>query len=427
MQRTRQHLFCAAWLTVALLCAALPASAQESTRDDLKRTKKEATTAQANADKLAAKVKILQAELKVLQEEMVSLSRSIQQNESELSAIEEQLALLEAQITAKGEALAKRKREFAAMIQAAIKLSQTPQEAVILMPGDMRTNMKAGRALKMASDSIKNEAVAIEQQRAELAELKDSALASKQVADERRKQLQSQRADLKGKIDERNKIQRELHKEFAEATAKARSLAKKAEDLQSLVAALDAERREREAEEALARKKAAAAAQDGADGDEGPEVETSTAAPSGERGKLRALESGKSSLRAPASGKLVQKYGAKSRNETSKGITIRTRVGAQVVAPYDAEVVFTGPFLAYGRMIILRHRGGYHTLLAGLSKIDASVGQFLLEGEPIGAMGGKDDDGDTAGTAKDTGSRLYVELRKNNQPIDPTPWIRGLR
>jgi septal ring factor EnvC (AmiA/AmiB activator) len=38
-----------------------------------------------------------------------------------------------------------------------------------------------------------------------------------------------------------------------------------------------------------------------------------------------------------------------------------------------------------------------------------------LEGEPIGAMGDND-----------AGNRLYVELRRNNQPTDPAPWIRGL-
>ena len=96
-----------------------------------------------------------------------------------------------------------------------------------------------------------------------------------------------------------------------------------------------------------------------------------------------------------------------------------TRKGAQVTAPYDSEVVFTGPFLNYGQMIILRHSDDFHTLLAGLTKIDVRVGQFLLEGEPIGAMGEGDDDNKNDRT-------LYIELRKDNQPVNPAAWINGL-
>ncbi len=86
-----------------------------------------------------------------------------------------------------------------------------------------------------------------------------------------------------------------------------------------------------------------------------------------------------------------------------------------MTAPFDGEVVYTGPFLNYGQLVIIRHSDDFHTLLAGLVKIDVNVGQFLLEGEPIGAMG-----------ESDSGNRLYVELRHKNQPIDPAPWINGL-
>ena len=67
-------------------------------------------------------------------------------------------------------------------------------------------------------------------------------------------------------------------------------------------------------------------------------------------------------------------------------------------------------------MVIIHHSDNFHTLLAGLQKIDVEVGQFLLEGEPIGAMG---DDADE--------QELYVELRKDNQPIDPAPWMSALK
>ena len=133
------------------------------------------------------------------------------------------------------------------------------------------------------------------------------------------------------------------------------------------------------------------------------------------KGRLRSFADARGHIRPPAAGQVVQKFGAPDHGGASKGIVIATRAGAQVTAPYDGEVVFTGPFLNYGMLVIIRHSDHFHTLLAGLSKIDASVGQFLLEGEPIGAMG-----------EGESGNRLYVELRKNNQPVDPAPWISRL-
>ncbi|MBV8938416.1 MAG: peptidoglycan DD-metalloendopeptidase family protein [Alphaproteobacteria bacterium] len=119
---------------------------------------------------------------------------------------------------------------------------------------------------------------------------------------------------------------------------------------------------------------------------------------------------------SPVAGHVLHRFGEHlNRNETSKGVTFETREAAQVVSPFDGEVVFTGPFLDYGKMVILRHRDDFHTLLAGLARIDVSVGQFLLEGEPIGAMG-------NASSSRD----LYLELRQLNQPVDPAGWISGL-
>jgi len=97
----------------------------------------------------------------------------------------------------------------------------------------------------------------------------------------------------------------------------------------------------------------------------------------------------------------------------TKGITIGTRPGAQVVAPYDGQVVFSGPFRGYGPIVIIEHGGGYHSLLAGLHRIDTTDGSWVVAGEPVGIM----DDG-----PEDT-RRLYLELRRNGQPINPSPWI----
>lgn len=60
---------------------------------------------------------------------------------------------------------------------------------------------------------------------------------------------------------------------------------------------------------------------------------------------------------------------------------------------------------------IIEHGQGYLSLLAGLEEVDCELGQMLLAGEPVGQM---PESGD---------ARLYVELRKDNHPVNPLTWI----
>ena len=119
----------------------------------------------------------------------------------------------------------------------------------------------------------------------------------------------------------------------------------------------------------------------------------------------------------PARGKLVQRFGQDTKTGSSaKGATFETRLRAQVVAPFDGKVVFAGPFKGYGQILIIQHGDAYHTLLAGMARVDAALGQLLLAGEPIGVMG-----------SQEAGTRLYVEVRRKGQPVNPLPWFTAAR
>ena len=125
---------------------------------------------------------------------------------------------------------------------------------------------------------------------------------------------------------------------------------------------------------------------------------------------------------ASARGKLIfpvagiiksQTSSKKQKKKTKGGLKIISGPGAQVVAPYDGRVVFAGPFRGYGKLLIIEHGQGYHSLLSGLGKIQTTVGQNLISGEPIAAMG-----------APPTGKPiLYMELRKNGKSLNPAPWL----
>ena len=66
-------------------------------------------------------------------------------------------------------------------------------------------------------------------------------------------------------------------------------------------------------------------------------------------------------------------------------------------------------------------------VLAGIDRIDVELGQFVLAGEPVGVMGARrttvtTTDGASVQEDRARSPLLYVEFRKDNTAIDPTPW-----
>jgi septal ring factor EnvC (AmiA/AmiB activator) len=131
---------------------------------------------------------------------------------------------------------------------------------------------------------------------------------------------------------------------------------------------------------------------------------------------IRPFAAARGAMVVPVAGTLVRRYGAPDEmGAASRGLTYLTRPAAQVVAPFDGRVLFAGPFRGYGQILIIGHGDGYHSLLAGLDHVDSSVGQWLVAGEPVGTMADRADK-----------PHLYLELRHNNQPINPLPWLPTL-
>lgn len=124
----------------------------------------------------------------------------------------------------------------------------------------------------------------------------------------------------------------------------------------------------------------------------------------------------KGRLPMPAAGQIEVRFGEpRGDGSLSQGLVLDTREGAQVITPYDGEVVYAGPFRDYGQLLIIAHGGGYHSVLAGFAKIDATVGQWVLAGEPVGVVG----------SGPGGKATLYVEFRYDGQPIDPMPWLNA--
>jgi septal ring factor EnvC (AmiA/AmiB activator) len=122
---------------------------------------------------------------------------------------------------------------------------------------------------------------------------------------------------------------------------------------------------------------------------------------------------------APVAGSIVQAYGAPTLAGPATGVSYGAAPGALVTSPCAGTVMFAAPFPSYGLMVIADCGHGDSVILAGMNRLDVSQGQHLAHGQPIGAMQGFNPADPTHQP------RLYVELRQNGAPVDPTQWLNG--
>ena len=93
------------------------------------------------------------------------------------------------------------------------------------------------------------------------------------------------------------------------------------------------------------------------------------------------------------------------------GIDYAGPIGTPIKAAYGGKVIFMGVKGGYGNTIVLRHKGGYKTLYAHLSRYKKSLrGANVKKGTVIGYMGS---------TGRSTGPHLHFCLSLNNKWINP--------
>jgi septal ring factor EnvC (AmiA/AmiB activator) len=122
---------------------------------------------------------------------------------------------------------------------------------------------------------------------------------------------------------------------------------------------------------------------------------------------------------APAEGRIARNYGAREgQGPAAQGVVLATGAAARVISPAAGEVSYAGEFRSYGQVLILDLGGGYAVVLTGLQNISVRVGDRIRAGQAVGEMA----------AAATPAPELYVEVRRNGQPIDPGRWLsaRGL-
>lgn len=425
----------------------------EVRQNDLK-AKKERESA------LAKDVAEIDAERERLKQRLLETGALIQKSEAKLSTIEGRLGELEAQQRIVRGSLDQRHGQIAKLLGALQRMGRNPPPVMVTRRADALQMVRSAMLLAAAFPEMRGQALELAGRLQELVRVMDDIRNESTRLKAETERLTEARTKLAGLMEERKQSLDQRRSELAQVRKTAGELSKSVTDLNELIGKLDQAVTANTGLGAYEKEVAAASPAPDANAKPaavaprpaGPIVVTPDASPGpvqgsetkvalnvpkpGEIVELRPGGGGASAARIkpamafheargrlplPAHGRHVLNFGEKTQyGANSKGIVLETRGGAQITSPCDGWIVYAGEFRSYGQLLIINAGGGYHILLAGLSRIDVEPGQFVLAAEPIGTMSGaassRDVKSDTSAPV------LYVEFRKDGRPVDPSPW-----
>ncbi len=367
------------------------------TRRALAQARAQGAAARARAERLEADADRVTEAADRTARESAAFAARIQQAEADIAAQEANIRLIARERADLRVRLAERQQPLIRLTAALQRLSRRPPVLALLRPGSVRDTMYMRALLATMLPEVERRTAAL---RAEIA--RGQAL-------ERRARiaaaaLRQSEAALRGRrqallaLETRQRLESRAASGVADREAeRALALAEQARDLGALVddlgraGALRAE---------LARL---------------PGAILRPAQPEDAQvAATQAIEPAAAPLRGyllPVAGRLVAGFGAAAPGEPrSRGIVLGARAGAQVVAPAPGRVAFAGPYRGFGQIVIIEHDGGWTSLVTGLARLDARVGDSLIAGSPLGAAG--------------PGQPLVsVELRRDGVPVNPLEYI----
>jgi murein hydrolase activator len=426
-----------ALLVIGLVCA-LPwlAEAQEDlsrdeAREKLNKTEQQLQSNRAKEQGLTQDLASLAAERAKLNNGLIDSGKKVQASEAKLSETEAKLAELTDQVNLIKNSITERKETIVKMLSAMQRIGRTPPPALVTRRDDALAVVRSAMLLADVFPELKYQADNLSRELEGMVTLENGIREQRDAEKSERDRLAAEQARVDRLLEEKRRAMAQGEAELAQIKQAVADQAQTVTDLSELIDRLDAQIAKVEvaqydaeiaAEKALrAREQQQALATPANESVVEIKPTTKVAFASPDRLKpAMPFEAAKGSLRLPAQGRRVKRFGdADASGGTVKGISLQTRPEARITAPADGWVVYAGEFRSYGQLLIINAGGGYHVLLAGMSHIDVSLGQFVLASEPIAVMGNS-----AAPSQGDDSSRpvLYVEFRKDGRPIDPDPW-----
>lgn len=383
-------------------------------RTDLEAVEASIALSQERVDALKAEIAEMEGDRTKQNAALIAAAQRVKLAEIEVADIEERLSqLIVSELEVRGR-LDGSNAEMANVLAALERISLNPPPALIVDPDDALGSARSAILISAIVPQLRAKADAVTADLKQLTEIKNAALAEEatlkanfSVLEEEQLRIATLIAARKQGIDVRSA---ELAAQEAEAVA----LAARATTLKELIDSLSAR----------------ATSVQTPSGPTDPNAVTMTPeqirvalANSARTEPALPFAAAKGYLTMPANGVNVVDYGASDGfGGISHGISVVTRAEAQVVAPADGWVLYKGPYLNYGQIIILNTGQNYTTLLAGLDTVSVDIGQFVLMGEPLGTMGSRTIGRTVTTNAGNSQPTLYIELRQNNEPLDPTGW-----
>ncbi|MCC6696674.1 MAG: peptidoglycan DD-metalloendopeptidase family protein [Candidatus Hydrogenedentes bacterium] len=119
--------------------------------------------------------------------------------------------------------------------------------------------------------------------------------------------------------------------------------------------------------------------------------------------------------------RLTSKYGMRTdpftgRPQFHQGLDIAAKAGTEIYPSMPGKVTFSGWRPGYGKMVIVEHPNGMHTVYGHASKNLVKAGDVVTTDTAIAQVGS---------TGRATGPHLHFEVRKNDVPVDPLPLFNG--
>ncbi len=402
-------------LVSAFLLTADAYAAAEASQEQLIQLEQQATDRRMEAKKLQAQAVQLSLELAKLNKKLIAAAQRLQNDEDKATKAEAELKLLEDKLRVAQDDFNRENATLATTLASLQNLALHPGESLLLRPLDPVDVIRSAVLLRESVPFLSEKAAKIKKDLDNISAQKKAIEQKLQKLETQKKSILKQQQEIKKSVSQKNAIRKKIEGESSKTSQEAAKLATEASDLRELMEKLEHDkqlrqrrqeelRRAARAREEAAQRKLEEEQRERLQKGEGRGLTTE----SGEKFENYASDEdmdlinlkpqrikstqihfagARGHLSRPARGPIITAYGQElSKGVTSKGIIIKTRPTAQVIAPYDGSVIFSGPFKGYGNLIIIEHDEGYVSLLAGMETVDAETGQMVLAGEPLGSM-----------------------------------------
>lgn len=300
------------------------------------------------------------------------------------------------------------------------RISESPPPALIVDPSDALGSARSAILISAILPQLKAKADAVTADLKHLNDIKSAAQAQEASLKANFDVLEEEQLRIATLIAAQKANEATATAALAEEQKQAADMADKAAELKQMIADLG-----RQAQAVATAAQATATANNGG---KAPKLDDDTIrlalANTARQQPAVPFTSAKGFLDFPVSrGVNVTNYGdGDGLGGISKGLSVVTNADAAVLAPADGWVLYTGNYLNYGQIIILDAGQDYTILLAGMANVDVTPGQFVLMGKKVGTMGSRTIGRTVATSAGAQRPTLYIEMRQNNEPIDPTGW-----